>query len=352
MKKLTVLFAAIAMIAFAGCKKENTTNYVADENGMVTLRMSGETWQNSSKQTYVDFFNRVAFDMNDEVFINGVTATITPCDVNGSTTDESENDIARSFYGMMTVNGNVLTGDDYVLYPAGIFTAGTAADMSDYTCELFEERALIQPDMDVMLGEGFEWPMAAKLSGNQFLLKNAVAVVTPSIKYGPAFVNALYNMDNSFIANETYVHGTTAVPQLFVEEVQLVSTDQVLNGLGHIENIATEPTLTMEANGGNTIIIPELNINCAATTGSETLLGGLTVPPFAAGKHLQLIVKFRLEFANGGIYHCIFTGNNLELDEIPGDEGGVSILRSGNTTLCANLSTASSASKITLDYAE
>jgi len=351
MKKLTVLFAAIAMIAFAGCKKENTTNYVADENGMVTLRMSGETWQNTGKQTYMDLFNRVAFDVDDEVFINGVTAAITPCDVNGSTTDESENDITRSFYGMMTVNGNVLTGDDYVLYPAGIFTAGTAADMSDYTCELFEERALIQPDMDVMLGEGFEWPMAAKLSGNQFLLKNAVAVVTPSIKYGAPFVNALANMTDSPIANENYNPLTSATPELYVEEVQLVSTDQVLNGLGHLENMATEPTLTMDANGGYTISVMDLDIACAATSGSETLLGSLTVPPFAAGKHLQLIVKFKLMFDSGAIYHFTFTGTNMELTDEPMNN---SVLRSGRSILCANLSTATTVTsgKIAFDYAE
>ena len=338
------------MIAFVACNKEEKTTYVADQNGNVTLRMSGENWQNTGKQTYMDMFNRVAFDAGDQVLINGVTATITPCDVNGVTVNADDTPIAYSFYGMMTVAGTVLNGNDYVLYPAQIFTAGTAADMSDYALTMPSNPMFIEANANTELGEDYAWPMGAKLSGNQFLLKNTVAVVTPSIKYGPSFVNALATMTNSPIANEGVdIMTGYNFPELWITGIELVSTDQMLSGAAHVENMATDPTLVMDGTVSGTDVltvnIPD-PIQVEPTGNSEALLGNLTVAPFEAGKHLQMNVTFQLIFPETGhTYDFVYTGSNVELTDTP---NYFSILRSKRSTLCANLYQAAAIDKVAL----
>jgi hypothetical protein len=353
MKKLTVLFAAAAMFAFVGCNKENASTYVADENGNVTLMMSGENWQNTNKQTYMDQFNRIAFDILDEALINGATASVIPCDANASTTDASENTIQRSFYGMMTVNASVLTGNDYVIYPAGLFTAGTAADMSDYTVTMPAIANFIMANDNTTLGEGHPvWPMGSKLSGHQFLMKNAVAVMTPSIKYGAPFINALATMADSPIATENVdVISGYNFPQLYITAIDFVSTDQMMTGIGHLENMDTDPTLVMEGTvpaDGDVLSVnidPENPIEVPLTGNSESLLGNITVAPFPAGKHIQMNVSFLLYFPETGeIYNFIYTGNNVELTDQPNS----SILRSKRTTMCANLYQAAAINQISL----
>ena len=341
MKKLTVLFAAAAMFAFVGCNKQENTTYVADQNGNVTLMMSGENWQNTTKQTYVEEYNRIAFNIGDQVYINGVLADLTPCDVNGATNDADNNAIDNSFYGMMTVNGNVLTGDDYVLYPAEIFTAGTAADMSDYTVTLDAQPLFIPQAGNTLLGGGFPaWPTAAKLSGNQFLLKNAVAILTPSIKYGAPFIMALKNQANSPIANEDVIND---FPELYIEEIELVSTDQILAGTGHIANIATNPTLVMD-NGTYQVNINADDFQVLPSSNGETYLGNITMAPIPAGKHLNMKVKFWLYFPGSDAeYHFVYNGTNVEITA----EGQGSVVRSGRSTLCANLYSAANVSKVT-----
>lgn len=349
MKKLTVLFAAAAMFAFVGCNKENVSTYVADQNGNVTLRMSGEDWQNTSKQTYMDLFNRIAFDAEDQVYINGVLATVTPCNAEGNTTNADESTITRSFYGKMTINGSVLTGtNDFVIYPANMFTAGTAADMSDYTVAMSATPTFIESDINTTLSDAYPaWPMAAKLNGNTFLLKNTVAIATPSIKYGAPFVNALATMENSPIANENVDVMTGAnFPELYIEEIQLVSTDRVLAGNGHIEGIeSAEPTLVMDAEGTNMITIDCDNHQVQPTGNGEDLLGNITIAPFAAGKHLQMNVKFVLYFPNTNhVYEFLYTGSNIEMTTTNNLN---SILRSKRSTLCVNLYQADAVNKIT-----
>ena len=248
MKKVIVLFAAAAMFAFVGCNKEENTTYVADQDGMVTLRMSGENWQNTAKQTYMSRFTRIAFDAGDQAYINGVLASVTPCNAEGATVNADETPITRSFFGQMMVNGNALTGDDYVIYPAGMFTAGTAADMSDYSVTMPAMPEFILESSNTTLGEGHPvWPMASKLSGNNFVMKNAVALLTPSIKYGDPFINALATMANSPIANEGVdVVNAINIPELYITGIQYVSTDQPLSGEGHLTNMATDPYLVMD----------------------------------------------------------------------------------------------------------
>lgn len=354
MKKLTVLFAAAAMFAFVGCNKENASTYVADENGNVTLMMSGENWQNTNKQTYMDQFNRIAFDILDEALINGATASVIPCDANASTTDAAENTIQRSFYGMMTVNASVLTGNDYVIYPASLFTAGTAADMSDYTVNMPATANFIMANGNTQLGEGHPvWPMGSKLSGHQFLMKNAVAVMTPSIKYGAPFINALATMTNSPIADENVdVISGYNFPELAIIGVEFISSDQMMTGVGHLTNMDTDPTLVMDgtvpANGDVlTVNIGEENAIPVALTGnSEALLGNITVAPFPAGKHINMNVTFQLYFPETeNLYTFVYTGNEVELtDQLRNN----SILRSRRTTMCANLYQAEAINQVTL----
>ncbi len=347
MKKVIVLFAAAAMFAFVGCNKEENTTYVVDQDGMVTLTMSGETWQ-SDKQTYLNQFNRVAFDLGDVALINGVEAAVYPCNATGGLTNPDDSPINRSFYGMMRVSLEALSGNDYVLYPAGLFTAGTAADMSDYTLTMPANADLMNVGADTYL-DGYYWPMGTKLSGNNFMMKNAVALVNPSFVFGAPFINELATMTDSPIANEGVdVMTGYNFPQLFVNAITLTSTDQVLNGTAHIEYVDGNPILKMNGDGTNTLSInlPVLGAPVPVTDGtSETRLGDITIAPFAAGKHLQATVEFTLYFPETGHeYDFVYTGSSVELTETVNNN---SILRSKRTYLSIDLYQAAAINKVT-----
>lgn len=347
MKKVIVLFAAAAMFAFVGCNKEENTTYVVDQDGMVTLTMSGETWQ-SDKQTYLNQFNRVAFDLGDVALINGVEAAVYPCNATGGLTNPDDSPINRSFYGMMRVSLEALSGNDYVLYPAGLFTAGTAADMSDYTLTMPANADLMNVGADTYLA-GYYWPMGTKLSGNNFMMKNAVALVNPSFVFGAPFINELATMTDSPIANEGVdVMTGYNFPQLYVKAITLTSTDQVLNGTAHIEYVDGNPILKMNGDGTNTLNInlPIFGVLVPVTDGtSETRLGDITIAPFAAGKHLQATVEFTLYFPETGHeYDFVYTGSSVELTETVNNN---SILRSKRTYLSIDLYQAAAINKVT-----
>ena len=242
MKKYSILVAAFAVLAFVGCKKDNNGSLVADQNGMITLEMSGETHQDNGKQSFYGTANRIFFDEGDQMIVNGSVCNVTPLAVTGD-------DLAteyRSYKAKVSILAEYAYTPLYAMYPADVFTLGTAADYSDMTVEMYNDVDLFTvADNNVILtGSSYQpWPMTAYLADlntPRIQLKNNIALVTPSVKFGYPFVNQFvqdFNIPATVDANN--------LPTLNIEKVVISSSDQNLYGTnGYIDGLTTqEPKL-------------------------------------------------------------------------------------------------------------
>jgi len=345
MRKITVLVAAFAMFAFAACNKEEVSNFVPDENGMVTFSTSGEryTHVNGDKQTYYGPLSQIMFDNGEALYFNGQAASITCVDE----ADFTAAPPANSFFGKITVPVEYVASDNVLLYPASLYTEGTAADYSDWTVSMYEDVDLL-PSGEYTIGlPGFyqSWPMAAHTTGHNFVMRNTVAMLAPSLKYGYGFVRAAALAGH--FPGETY--SMTSLPTIKLVKVVINSDDAILTGDAHVENLLTNaPTLKMDenANAGYRIIatpVEAVNVSYNATGSAEPIMGNIPVAPIANGKHLDVNFYFAITFANNNTYYVKYNGNNVELTG-----GQLSVTRSKRTTLCCNLFDAESLDKCTI----
>ena len=199
MKKYSILVAAFAVLAFVGCKKDNNGSLVADQNGMITLEMSGETHQDNGKQSFFGTANRIFFNEGDQMIVNGSVCNVTPQAVAG---DELATEF-QSYKAKVAILAEYAYTPLYAMYPAEAFTLGTAADYSDMTVEMFNNVDLFTvADAAVTLGSATyyqPWPMTAyleNLNTPRIQLKNNIALVTPSVKFGYPFVNQFVQDNN------------------------------------------------------------------------------------------------------------------------------------------------------------
>ncbi len=347
MKKYSILVAAFAVLAFVGCKKDNNGSLVADQNGMITLEMSGETHQDNGKQSFYGTANRIFFDEGDQMIVNGSVCNVTPLAVTGD-------DLAteyRSYKAKVSILAEYAYTPLYAMYPADIFTLGTAADYSDMTVEMYNDVDLFTvADNNVILtGSPYQpWPMTAYLADlntPRIQLKNNIALVTPSVKFGYPFVNQFvqdFNIPATVDANN--------LPTLNIEKVVISSSDQNLYGTnGYIDGLTTqEPKLvfpgTPTTPSAITCWVPADRGNGIIATGtSEWLLGNVAVPPMAAGKHVKMNVYFSLVF--DGMEEpidCLYEGDEIVL---PNDRA---IGRSRRATFVCNLFDADIDHKVSL----
>lgn len=347
MKKYSILVAAFAVLAFVGCKKENNGSLVADQNGMITLEMSGETHQDNGKQSFYGTANRIFFDEGDQMIVNGSVCNVTPLAVTGD-------DLAteyRSYKAKVSILAEYAYTPLYAMYPAELFTLGTAADYSDMTVEMYNDVDLFTvADNNVILtGSSYQpWPMTAYLADlntPRIQLKNNIALVTPSVKFGYPFVNQFvqdFNIPATVDANN--------LPTLNIEKVVISSSDQNLYGTnGYIDGLTTqEPKLvfpgTPTTPSAITCWVPaDRGTGIIATGTSEWLLGNVAVPPMAAGKHVKMDVYFSLVF--DGMEEpidCLYEGDEIVL---PNDRA---IGRSRRATFVCNLFDADIDHKVSL----
>lgn len=347
MKKYSILVAAFAVLAFVGCKKENNGSLVADQNGMITLEMSGETHQDNGKQSFYGTANRIFFDEGDQMIVNGSVCNVTPLAVTGD-------DLAteyRSYKAKVSILAEYAYTPLYAMYPAELFTLGTAADYSDMTVEMYNDVDLFTvADNNVILtGSSYQpWPMTAYLADlntPRIQLKNNIALVTPSVKFGYPFVNQFvqdFNIPATVDANN--------LPTLNIEKVVISSSDQNLYGTnGYIDGLTTqEPKLvfpgTPTTPSAITCWVPaDRGTGIIATGTSEWLLGNVAVPPMAAGKHVKMDVYFSLVF--DGMEEpidCLYEGDEIVL---PNDRA---IGRSRRATFVCNLFDADTDHKVSL----
>ncbi len=346
MKKYSILVAAFAVLAFVGCKKDNNGSLVADQNGMITLEMSGETHQDNGKQSFYGTANRIFFDEGDQMIVNGSVCNVTPLAVTGD-------DLAteyRSYKAKVSILAEYAYTPLYAMYPADVFTLGTAADYSDMTVEMYNDVDLFTvADNNVILtGSSYQpWPMTAYLADlntPRIQLKNNIALVTPSVKFGYPFVNQFVQDNNLNVTVDP-----NNLPTLNVEKVIISSSDQNLYGSnGYIDGLTTqEPKLvfpgTPTTPSAITCWVPaDRGTGIIATGTSEWLLGNVAVPPMAAGKHVKMDVYFSLQFGDATPIECIYEGDEIVL---PNDRA---IGRSRRATFVCNLYDADIDGKVSL----
>lgn len=346
MKKYSILVAAFAVLAFVGCKKDNNGSLVADQNGMITLEMSGETHQDNGKQSFFGTANRIFFNEGDQMIVNGSVCNVTPQAVAG---DELATEF-QSYKAKVAILAEYAYTPLYAMYPAELFTLGTAADYSDMTVEMYDTVDLFTvADEAVMLSMSTyqPWPMTAyleNLNTPRIQLKNNIALVTPSVKFGYPFVNQFVQDNNLNITVDP-----NNLPTLNVEKVVISSSDQNLYGNnGYIDGLATqEPKLVFPGipSTPSALVcnVPvDRGYGIIATGTSEWLLGNVAVPPMAAGKHVKMDVYFSLQFGDATPINCLYEGDEVVL---PNDRA---IGRSRRATFVCNLFDADIDGKVSL----
>lgn len=330
MKKITVLAAAAAMLAFAACNKEENSNLVADENGMVTFTVTGEQFQNDAKQSFHGLYNRIQFDVNDEAYANGQLVAMTPVvEGEGGILEEAT---MGSFYAQFNL-GSEYIGENGVdiYYPASAYDENGIVTMRNHILLAPKSSTNAMP----LYANYQAWPMSAHTNNGTFTMYNNIAILAPMVKYGPNFAQALHVDQNA---------------ELYVLNIVISSSDQKLTGAGHIEGMNTNaPYLVMDepVSGGVDKLFVDYGEDNAIEVGQTNnfeLLGDVCVAPMAAGKHLQVTVYFAF-VDDAGIHYGKYTGNEVTLTDTPNNN---SVLRSMRTYLTINMSDINAANRVQL----
>ena len=325
MKKYTVLFAALAVIALAGCKKE--------ENGMVNIKVGGENYQNIDKQGYSTTYNFVMFQDGDQILFNGTAYPIVL---------QNEDPMFPGFsnFASFSVPATEIGGETTILYPANIFQSGLYVEES--------AADLIMVDMaDATVNQisGCVWPMGYHVadfhSHGDILLKNAVALIIPSIKYGPRCFQQLVANNTDFEALGTITLAN--MPTMTVTKVEL-QADTMLTGNAHVEfNTSNDPIMKMDdpMTTAYTVLAagaPNMGVDIPASSNGETYVGGIPVTPDLAGHNVIMRIYFDLTFTTEAtdvapaathVYHCLYTSPERNVN---GD-----VARNHYTVFCANM---------------
>lgn len=339
MKKYTVLFAALAVIALAGCKKE--------ENGMVNIKVGGENYMNIDKQGYSPDFQYVMFQNGDQILFNGNPYTI-------NLMNEDPMFPGYSNTASFNVPATEVGGETTILYPYSAFQYGLFVEESAADLTMVDETSSAVNQVT-----GCAWPMGYYVadfhSHGDIVLKNAVALITPSIKYGaPCFQNLVAN--NAAFANLGTITPAT-LPTMTVTKVELVA-DQKLTGNAHVEFDADHnPIMTMDdAMAGTTDVLaaaaPNMGVVIPAQGNGETYVGSIPVTPNLTGANMWMKVYFDLEVVTPATdvtpetthtYHCVYATPEASPVNINGH-----IQRSYRTVFIANMFTGSNWNRISL----
>lgn len=330
MKKYSVLFAALAVIALAGCKKEESRNM----NGIV---IGGETYQNADKQAYSPDFQYVMFDGTDNILFNGVAYSYTmidnPTDRN-TVTDYSN-------YAVLNVPAEAIVDDVTILYPdvTSLSIDAIGMTMVDETPNAGLPNQIVN----------CVWPMGYHSnnfhSHGQIQLKNAVAIISPAVKYGlPCFQNIVTN-NRTYFPNETASDFATVLdlPQLIVTSVELISSTKI-TGDAHIEfDELQTPAMVMDdpmdgATDVLSILAPGTGIDIPAAGNNFKIVGNIPITPNMTGADFQMKVYFDFVFADRTL-HCVYNSDTRTL-------AAGEVMRNHRTTCIANMFTAGNYTKV------
>lgn len=359
MKKISILVAAFAMIAFTGCNDKNEQGALTpDENGMVSLNLAGESYGSNDKQGYYAADQYIEFQIGDQCYGNAALANLELIDMTTLEAIPTTDANATSRYARLSVPAANITLPFSILYPANAFVEGTEADFPQWNVPMasivqwIPENATAGYRTTVQAGMTSSWPMAAQVEDfrGTYQLKHTVAILTPAFKFGTAYLQALSaKYPNDFV----YAVGDDVA--LTVDSIVLTSTNSMLTGNAHVDfTNPDEPTLVMDGTvpaDGDVLIVKPNSANLSdyynAASGNDiptNNLGNICVAPKEAGDMLQMTFYFTLD-DGVNYYRFVYTGNNVTLTDIP---EAMSVLRRCRTTLSMNLYNANGATKTTL----
>lgn len=307
MKKYVVLAAAIAMVAFAGCKKE--------ESGLVTLNIATENTVSNDKQSYEADYSRVIFNDGDDIYVNGIVGSVTA--LNGETDPyTTDGPMGFSYKGQITVDPAAVGSDFLVVYPGPNNGINYVSD--EYRCTFVSDFAMV-PEVaqgyptyaGTQLTSDYQpWPMAAYytcgqcvLEDGRFVLKNAVATLTPSILYGVAWYNAMAAR-NGWDA----IYNPAELPAIVVDAVEIVSSDAPLCGEAKLVDLNTSnPRAEIFADRG-------YQLSAIAVDGTEhyynlnpQFIGEIPVAPIMTTTTLVMNMHFHM-IINGTEHYFVYQG--------------------------------------------
>ena len=119
MKKISILVAAFAMIAFTGCNDKNEQGALTpDENGMVSLNLAGESYSSNVKQGYYAADQYIEFQIGDQCYGNAALADLTLIDMTTMEDIPTTDPTATSRYARLSIPSDNLTFPFTILYPA------------------------------------------------------------------------------------------------------------------------------------------------------------------------------------------------------------------------------------------
>ena len=368
MKKISILVAAFAMIAFTGCNKEKENQgFTPDENGMVSLNLAGESYRSNDKQGYYAADQYIEFQIGDQCYGNAALADLTLVDMTTMEDIPNTDATATSRYARLSIPSDNLTFPFTILYPANAFEQGAVEDFPEWNVPMaanvqwIPENATAGYRTTVLAGQTSAWPMAAQVTDFHgiYQLKHTVAILTPAFKFGTAYLLALNNKfpnTNTSGAPNGFPYAIGDDVALMVDSVVLTSSNSMLTGNSHIDYTnPAEPTLVMDGTvpaGGDVLIVKPNAANVSdyylPASGNEiptVNLGNVCVAPKHTGDQLQMTFYFTIMDIAGNAYHFVYTGNDVTLTETP---EAMSVLRSFRTTLSMNLYNGNGANKTTL----
>lgn len=340
MKKYVVLVAAFAMVAFAGCKKE--------EKGLVTLTVGVENEQNDAKQAYNEALNTVMFQAGDQIYLNEIPYSVSPLngDIDPYTTT------AASYKAQIRgVNPTAFSGQHFLaVYPVGANNIGVVYDdIEDIysvnmtsTCTMIPQNVVRDGDLQYASTMSIQnnyrtWPLSNYYDcgdcffqdGRQyFRLLNDVAVFTPSVIYGYRWLQRVCELLGETCNAEN-------LPAMIVDKVEITTDDNhPISGMGYIADIETaDPHVVLDLRTSNTLtayadqyVAP---IACQRSNQAEIYVGNIPVPPFYGDATVQMNTYFHITI-NNTTYHFKYTGATVNAVE-------GTVVRGRRTVLKVNL---------------
>lgn len=331
MKKFFVL-AAVAMIAFAGCKKDESA-------GMLKVGMEDTPY--AGKQTYNVFQNRILFNTGDLIQVNGNVYSVNPAG------EGSDYGYRQAMIGPI----QFAEGESFLAaYPANEFDAieGDAWYLmngmrmsAQMVCDHNNNMGDVIMPTDVYRA----WPMVSyNVCGpcvaqtGSFELLNTVAVLSPAIDYSMNWFNKM--IDEYGLS---YSRATTNydLPDFVVNSVDIISTNEPLSGDAYVMDFETSnPLLVMDEPEGPNAIYMTANtpIRQRDNAGfiNTNIIGQIPVAVFQNNTTITMAIHFTL---------C---GQNFKY-ESTADFTPAMTARSLRTVLLANFRDASAVSRITAE---
>lgn len=307
MKKYSVLFAALAVIVLAGCKKEEI------RGGIV---IGGETYQNVDKQAYSPDNMAVFFDGTDDILWNGVVYPYTMID-----NPSSRNEVTTySHYALLNVPTDAIVDDVTILYPGetSISIPATGTVMVNQAANAGLPNHIAN----------CIWPMAYHNSNfhshGQIILRNAVALASPAVKYGLGCFQNLVDANPNWFGGLTSADFVTIddMPAMVVTSVELISADKKLTGAAHIAFDAEDmPKMVMDdAIGADPDVLavdaPNSGVTVPAGADQFKNVGFIPVSPNLVGGTISMNLYFDLYLNDddGTILHCVYVGDTKPID--------------------------------------